>query len=168
MAANLVGEKAPRWGQTHTPAARQKMSATKRAAGLKGPKSASWRGGTYRSRGYVMVKMDALTEAERLAFGSMVNVNRERGDYIAQHRLVVARSIGRPLATTEHVHHINGVKDDNRLENLAIQSAEDHRRTHVQVERDLLRLQRENALLRQALLKCCVANAHLRGSTTST
>jgi hypothetical protein len=44
------------------------------------------------------------------------------GKYIYQHREVMEISIGRPLVGTENVHHKNGVRDDNRLENLELWS----------------------------------------------
>jgi hypothetical protein len=45
---------------------------------------------------------------------------RHDGRRIAEHRLVVEQSIGRPLGPDEIVHHINHDTLDNRLENLRL------------------------------------------------
>lgn len=47
-----------------------------------------------------------------------------------EHRLVVEDLIGRKLLTYEHVHHKNGVKDDNRPKNLVVLSASEHQKLH--------------------------------------
>ena len=41
---------------------------------------------------------------------------------VYQHRFVIGEAIGRPLRSTENVHHKNGNRADNRLENLELWS----------------------------------------------
>lgn len=45
---------------------------------------------------------------------------RLRGKTIQEHRQVMEEKLGRPLAEGETVHHMNGVRDDNRPENLEL------------------------------------------------
>ena len=44
------------------------------------------------------------------------------GTSIMQHRWVMEQHLGRPLTRKEEVHHINGVRHDNRIENLELWS----------------------------------------------
>ena len=55
---------------------------------------------------------------------------RVGADYQLEHRVVMETHLGRVLGRCEHVHHRNGVKHDNRLENLEVLTVADHAREH--------------------------------------
>ena len=42
------------------------------------------------------------------------------GKTILEHRYVMEQKLGRKLLPTENIHHINGIRDDNRVENLEL------------------------------------------------
>ena len=90
----------------------------------------NWKGGRIRhSAGYILVRAVDHPDA------------RHRG-YILEHRLVMEKKIGRRLKRTEVVHHINGDKADNRIENLAMYDK------HIEHKKDHKKLVLDNAELR--------------------
>lgn len=80
-----------------------------------GEKNHAWKGGRYEDQGYIRVKDHA-------------HPYRNTSNYVAEHRLVVEKSIGRILYPWELVHHKNGIRNDNRIENLEIKYRGEHHR----------------------------------------
>ncbi len=76
-----------------------------------GEKNPRWRGGRKKTGGgYISVLM----------------TDRPERGYVLEHRLVMSKALGRPLRSDEVVHHRNGIKDDNRLENLELLLNNEH------------------------------------------
>lgn len=79
-----------------------------------GPDSTGWKGGRYTTKRdkYIYIWAPNHPHAKRGGGGG--------GGYVLEHRLIMEKTLGRYLDADEDVNHINGVKDDNRPENLIL------------------------------------------------
>jgi len=83
-------------------------------ANKKGAEHYAWKGGKCKTtKGYI----DIFKPEHPRARG---------GKYVLEHRLVMEKKLGRHLEPYEQVHHKNGIKDDNKIENLELISKQPH------------------------------------------
>lgn len=107
-------------GYKHT----QKTKVKMRIARLKNPiksigsKNYFWNGGRYKSYGYIKIWMPKHPFCD------------SKG-YVSEHRLIMEKHIGRFLNKKEVIHHINHIRDDNKIENLKLMKKVEHDRFHT-------------------------------------
>jgi len=83
----------------------------------KGEKAANWKGGKKTTqKGYTVI----LNKEH----------HRASGGYVMEHIVVMEKYLGRKIKTDEAVHHINGIKSDNRVKNLEVLEFGEHTRQH--------------------------------------
>jgi hypothetical protein len=91
-----------------------------------GSRNPRWKGGRRQIEGgYIQVWADP----GHPFYKEMVNATGPNGTKIGnwlEHRIVMAEHLGRPLLSTEQVHHINGDRADNRIENLQLRKSKSH------------------------------------------
>lgn len=101
-------------GHKHTEETKNKMGDGRR----KGKNNLNFKGRTKDGRGYIYIN-------------SYNHPNKDHHNNMFEHRLIIESQIGKYLNIKWEVHHINGIRDDNRPENLiCFISKSAHQRFH--------------------------------------
>jgi len=91
------------------------LRCSKKEKTKRGSESRTWKGGRVKTKqGYVKIYCSGHPYAVK--------------NYVLEHRLIMEKVLGRYLLPSEIVHHKNGIKDDNRVENLVLVSSDEHGR----------------------------------------
>ena len=91
----------------------------------RGSNNPNWKGGRFiTANGYVFIHKPEYLSA---------NIN----GYVQEHRLVMEQYLGRYLKLEEDIHHINGIRDDNRIENLMLfENKSKHRKYEIKLKKN--------------------------------
>jgi len=85
-----------------------------------------WKGGVRRTpKGYILIWAPDHPNS--------------KNNCVPEHRLVMEENLGRYLGRGDVVHHINGIKDDNRIENLELYTQKTHTSMHVNRAKELIK-----------------------------
>ena len=84
-----------------------------------GKRNGMWKGGKKIARGYILIHKASISKK----YHYLANNSKF---YIPEHRLMADKKYKRKLTSKDIVHHLNGIRDDNRFENLVIVNKNNH------------------------------------------
>ena len=118
----------------------QRCAGSKHTPHMVGENNPRWKGGRSVSNGYTLV---AISSDDPMAVMGLIR--GKRSVRVFEHRLVMARYLGRPLEDWEVVHHKNSVRSDNRIENLELLPNRAENNAYTQLSERIKSLENEVA-----------------------
>ncbi len=103
---NFSGKNHPFYGKKHSIISKTMMSFSRKGKNI-ACNNSNWKGGKKNIDGYIWIYSPNHPKAYN-------------GIYVFEHRLIMEKHLKRFLNDSEVVHHVNGIKDDNRLFNLKL------------------------------------------------
>lgn len=125
-----IGKSSGMLGKKVSQKTKNLISATLKEKALRGKNHPFWKGGKIIEDGYVYIKVSNHPYADRYG-------------YMAEHRLMAEKALGRYLRLHEMVHHINEIRSDNRNSNFVICTKGYNRFLHGRINRRKKRLVKE-------------------------
>jgi hypothetical protein len=102
--------------------------------------------------GYVIRTLASFTQEELDFLKPMLRKGgKKKATEILEHRALYALHHKKVLSDQDIIHHLNGIKDDNRIENLALMDNRGHLKEHSTLAKRLKELEAENKKLKEAL-----------------
>ena len=123
----------------------------------RGSKASYWKGGRIVVKGYIMVRIYPED-----FFYPMASHSKTHHGYVPEHRLIMAKYLKRCLLPWEVVHHRNGIKNDNRLQNLQLLPNQSYHIVDNKVRRYVQRLEARIEQLEARVTLLEAENAVLR------
>lgn len=75
----------------------------------RGKRSTNWKGGRQKNNGYINI-------------WNPEHPNAGKNGYVAEHRMIMSNYLGRPLKREENIHHVDGDRANNDIDNLELWS----------------------------------------------
>lgn len=117
----------------------------------KGENNPAWKGEGISGKWYKNVMLEPSSPFFAMATSCGRKGRKSRA--VREHRLVVAQHLGRCLLPWEIVHHKNGDKRDNRIENLELLPSQSSHLPSARVQAIIRRLEREVQRLQEELFE---------------
>jgi IMP dehydrogenase len=79
--------------------------------------------------------------------GYILEWSDKHNRHVLEHQLIMAKNLNKSVCDLDSIHHINGDKKDNRIENLCELTKSDHSKLHAQLDKIAFELVKEKIIL---------------------